>query len=243
MRALVLLTFSFNLFAGVGFTDPAGTKEQYSQAEKYANRVRDQLDADLVNGSRMLSVQHIDTIIRKGVAYLKDHGHDTEADQITQEWETAEQFNLYSDIGNLKYRHIGDHAPISQWLKNTSMTFRILLGVNIWKGTHLSDLETLNSGLPVVVKPCSFPMDSVTIQRQDEYRNHFAYDDTPSGGDELYGVGAVLTYWAVETPCLMATGGLLGLFCSPVSSIAESLFGKHIGQKLSDKIFTKMCLR
>ena len=109
------------------------------------------------------------------------------------------------------------------------------LGVEVCKALHLSDIKTFNFTLPIVFRPCSFPMDAVTITRKAEYRNHFAQ------GKVYYGLVPVITYWAINAPCMIGTAGLATMLCGPAASIAEWFMGYSIAPWLSDKIFDGVC--
>lgn len=239
LKIIALAALMLATAATATTTATTATASNYTKAGRYAHRLEKQIDSDADGSVRMLGSHVIDVLLRKGARRLELAGYNDEAASIIEEWQDTEQFKLYD---SLRLRHIGDHAPLSLWLQGVTEKMRLLLGVAIWKSTHLSDIETLNNGLPVVLRPCSFDMDAVTISRAEEYQDHFAKDILPAdGGDELYGVVPVLTYWTVEIPCIIGTSGLGGLVCSPLSAIAESIMGKRLAPKLSNRVFNRAC--
>lgn len=240
-KLLVLALLSTVAFSDVVDRPPYTEDEVQAQAKRHSKRIRDQIDAGGMVQVRSLTTSTVDALIRKAHAHLIANGFKEEAEQILIDWETDYQFSLFTD----RERHIGDHPPLSVWLRLVYTTLKLSLGLGTVKSLHLSDIETINSAVPVVFHPCDFPMGPVTISRKEEYKNHFAKDVTndvtPAGNDGLYGLIPVVTYWAIEAPCMIGTSGILSLICSPVSTAAEFIMAKTLAPKLSDKIFDRVC--
>ena len=183
---------------------------------------------------KRLSDRAIDSAINLAAQELRKKGKHAEAEDMLMEWKS-----IYGS--SLKYmgRQIGDHKPLSQWLKEKYDLIEFVLGVDICKKMHLSDIKSLNHGFPVVVKPCSFPMDSVTGTRKDEYKRHFC--GGPQGADTYYGVIPVVTYWAAYGTCIGATMGTgYVLVCGLAGNTAERLIGM-VADDLSDRLFDRVC--
>lgn len=130
-------------------------------------------------------------------------------------------------------RDIGDHPTqeLSVWLEDFYEHLEFVLGIEVCKALHLSDIKTINCTVKIVFYPCSFLMDSVAGERIDEYRRNFAE------GEVYYGLVPVLSFWAVEIA--MMAGGI------PVPFVAggvEFMMGKFVAPKLSDAIFTRVCM-
>lgn len=149
------------------------------------------------------------------------------AEEIQTGWELNYGASLFST------RNIGDHKPVNQWLSDQYQKIEFFLGQNVCKVLHISDIKTLNNGIPVVIRPGSFPMDSVTGDRVDEYRRHFA--GGPAGDDTYYGVIPVLIYWTTNIG-LTAAG--IPVISSLVASIAERLMD-IAAASLSDRVFNR----
>lgn len=207
------------------------TAEQMKQAERHSERIQKQIDQGGIPAVRILTEQALDVLLRKAAFHMEKAGHKPEADEILRQWDETYQFELMETVT----RDIGDHPPLSDWLAVTYMAIELALGVETCKSLHLSDIKTINYAIPVVFKPCTFPMDGTNIPRKDEYRMHFAE------GKVYYGLIPVVTYWAVEIPCMIGASGFLSLVCSPVASIAEYVCAKKIAPPLSDKIYERTC--
>lgn len=183
---------------------------------------------------KKLSDRAINSALQLAAVELKKKGKIIEADDMMMEWKS-----IYGS--SLKYmgRKIGDHKPLSQWLKEKYDLIEFVLGVEVCKKLHLSDIKSLNHGFPVVVKPCTFPMDQVTGTRKDEYKRHFC--GGPHGDDTYYGVIPVVTYWAAYTGCTIGTMGTgFVLVCGLAGNTAEKLIGM-VADDLSDRLFDRVC--
>lgn len=169
----------------------------------------------------------IKKIIERGTRKLEREGFHNEAEEIRSQF--ASFRNHLSSMVTTR-RSIGDHDPFNEFLALAYETMETSLGVETCKALHLSDLKSINFGIPVVFYPKDFPMDAIEIPRIDEYRKHFVEDEV------YYGLCSVVVYWAVNIPC-MAFGGSLA--CGPIASGAEFLFARTIGPKLSDFVYNK----
>jgi hypothetical protein len=194
------------------------------------------IESDILNGKlSMRTEKALNFVIITAAAELRKKGHKSEADRMEQEWNGfyRNQFRQYA-MG-MEMKDIGDHAPLSQWLAEKYELLEAVLGVEVCKKTHLSDLKTLNFTIPVVFRPCTFPMDGLTLARVDEYRNHF------SEGQHYYGLAPVTAYWIVYASVAGATMGTGFVFIAGIAGdIAEKLFAL-ITPKLSDTIYKKAC--
>lgn len=193
------------------------------------------IETDIENGKLAQRTQKaLDTVLGVASGELRRHGHYAEADNLDMEyWNTYRDAFMSYFMG--EDRDIGDHKPISQWLADKYDMLELLLGVGVCKQTHLSDIKTFNFTIPIVFRPCTFPMDSVLGVRIDEYRNHF------SEGDVYYGLVPVVTYWVVYGVTTAATmGGGFVFIAGIAGSLAERLIA-IVTPNLSDKVFTRAC--
>lgn len=178
----------------------------------------------------------LDSIFLVAQVNLEAKGYRNQAYYIKYQWRTFYRAELMrvamaSQFGD----DIGDHSPLWQWLADVYDKVEKALGVEVCKALHLSDIKTMNYGLPIVFRACTFPMDNVTIGREHEYRNHFAK------GSVYYGVVPVATWWAISIGCWSGTSGVGSFLCALAATGAEWLMGNVIAPHLSDQIFEAVC--
>jgi hypothetical protein len=228
MKAFMLLLVPF-----VAMGDIRSDVEAYQLASKGlvprinllgAHNEVSRVAQDLENGKLRQRVQMAtDAIIRTAGARLRDKGFVAEANTIESEWAFV-YMPIFTD------RDIGDHKPLSDWLAKTYDAIEAKLGIQLCTLLHLSDLKTINFGIPVVFDPCNAEWDMV------EYAKHFV------GDEKYFGLAPVITYWCVSIACTAATWGAgIGWLCGPLGSGAELVMARFIAPKLSDRIYTAAC--
>lgn len=153
------------------------------------------------------------------------------AEVMKREWETTyrQKYFVYET-----FRDIGDHYSLNEWLSKKYFELEVILGAEIMKVTHLDSIVTFLYTPQIVFRPCKFPMDSVTIPRIDEYRNHFAY------GKKYTGLFPVTTYWVTYAAVTIGSSGTFVYFAGVISSFAERA-AKLMAPKLSDKVYHLNC--
>lgn len=218
-------------------TIPQSEPQAKAEAKRHARQFVANFRKDVKSGRLSKIAPHVDRaldmMVDKGTKELRARGFKEDADRFDAEW--AFHFRGFLTRASENERDIGDHKPLSEWLAKFYDKLEFLLGVTICKSLHLSDIKSINYCLPVVFHPCSFNMDSVSGERKDEYRRHFA------AGDVYYGLVPVVVYWLINIPCTFGTSGI-GLFiCGPAASVGEYLIGKFVAPKLSDKIYSRAC--
>lgn len=224
MKVLFLVLFLFSL---VSYADEYTTKPLSESAK---------IEQDILEGKLADRTQKaLGNIIMTAAGELRKKGHSQEASQLESEWFDRYQFDFKVFASGMSSWDIGDHKPLSKWLADKYEMLEIILGVEVCKRTHLSDLKTFNFAIPVVFRPCTFSMDAITDPRIDEYRNHFSY------GSIYYGLVPVVTYWVVYGVVTASTMGTGFVF---IAGAAGALAEKAIAlvtPKLSDKVYTKFC--
>lgn len=224
MKTFLVLFLCLPLFADClkDNTEDCGEREgrQYSKAINDLKSLAEKSDTAL------------DSMIRVAVVNLRATNEFAmaDADQLEYEWNTT-----YKGYLSRHYRDIGDHSPLLSWLAKWYDIIEASLGVQTCKALHLSDIKTLNFAIPVVFKPCTFPMDAITIPREDEYRKHFAM------GDVYYGLTPVIGYWAITIACWGGTSGAGSFLCTIAATGAEYALGHWIAPHLSDFIYERVC--
>lgn len=217
------------------FQDFRLTYAQKHFAIKEARKRVKELRASLGEGRLDLAAQRTDealnNAILRGVRALKEAGDVDGAYQIEFEWNTQWK----GSVVRLLSRDIGDHKPLFDWLDTVYNRIVSVIGVTAAKALHLSDLYTWNHTLPVVFKPCSFPMDSVLGTRKDEYKRHF------DQGLVYYGLLPVDTYWILFIAIEATTSGIGTFFAGPIAMAGEFIMGQYIAGPISDKVYSMAC--
>lgn len=198
-------------------------------ALQYARDMESNLDRETVNFPiiKNYADKAINGAFSRAFTELRRKGYGQKADEIEMEWEAYGRTMFVED------RNIGDHKPISVFIAEKYELIEMMLGQAVCKATHISDIKTLNSGIPVVIHPKTFLMDLVQGERVDEYVRHFA--GGPAGDDTYYGVIPVCIYWAVNIGLTAAGAPIVS---SLVASVAERLMdiaAVNIGEKIYNK--------
>lgn len=175
-------------------------------------------------------------LLNVAAAELVKHDHFVEAEQLVSDWNNRYSKSYLAFARNS--RDIGDHQAWFPWLADKLNMLRLLLGDDILRMTHISDLYTFVYAPYVVFRPCTFNMDFVTGERIDEYRRHF------NEGDSFYGLTSVCVYWLTYGAVTGATMGTGWVFISgAIGSVAEKLYATFVGGKLSDWTYNKSCTK
>jgi hypothetical protein len=179
----------------------------------------------------------IEKLVKFAAGQMYKKGFKKEAEQIRDEYDKQFAGYLTKMSRYSLFTNIGDHKPLSDWLATTYEKIESALGFTVCETLHLTDIKTLNYGLPIVFNPCDFDMGAITDARLVEYRRHFS---GKCDGEKYHGVAPVVTYWTAELICTIATWGSGFLFCSPIAGGAEFIMQK-VAPKLSDKIYDMAC--
>lgn len=234
-KTFLVFLVAFVLACTQGF--PARFKQQdvYDQAS--------QMDGpDFQNLAKKTDVT-IKAIITRAVSTLHDQGFDEEADRIEQEYKANFDWFVFRMVLARGEHHIGDHKPLIDWLAKVYDSLEAKLGVQVCKALHLSDIKTLNYCIPVVFHPCTFDLNGLNVDREAEYRRHFAMDDGGSADPEhsLYGLASVAVYWTIEGACLTGTSGIGSILCGLAATGAEFFSGHIVMPHISDSLFVRIC--
>lgn len=175
-----------------------------------------------------LTDDYLDFLVNRSADELSKKGQKDYAEMKRSEW----KINYSGGIAKSLSHDIGDHPTeeLSQWLEDFYDKTELILGIDVCRALHISDLKTINCTVKIVIHACTFPMDSVPGSREDEYRRHFAE------GELYYGLIPVLTWWACEAG-MMAAGAPIPF----VADAAEFAMAKFLAPRLSDFIFERAC--
>lgn len=202
--------------------------------ETYVNDIQEDIELHYLQGTAKRTDFAIEAIIKRSVRSLRDQGFDEDADEIERDFPQYRNY-LQNMVAHSNGRDIGDHKPLITWLAVVYELIEFKLGVEVCKALHISDLKTINYCIPVVFKPCTFDMGSISIPRRDEYRLHFA------SGKVYWGLVPVITYWAIEVGCLAATSGAGSFLCGLGATLGERVMGNRLAPGMSDWVFNRLC--
>lgn len=199
---------------------------------QYAREIEDGIENDTVEMPFLKNYvdRAINGALKRAIGELRKKGAQSFADEIEYEWAM-----YYGESLFVSNRPIGDHKPISQWLSEKYEQIEAILGIEVCEQLHISDIKSINHGVPVSIHPCSFQMDNVSGDRVDEYVRHIA--GGPIGDDKYYGVLPVISWWAAEIGCLASGGAFI---CGPIAMVTEKVMGV-VSPSIGRKIYEKRC--
>jgi hypothetical protein len=237
MLALVLSTYAF---ADTTETEAESSYQSLDlshrqTAHRQARAIRREIEDGNMYATAQRTDEALDALVARGVQKLREKGDDSFAEQFEGEWSDQFRGFLAHAMAQNGGRDIGDHKPLIQWLATFYDHLESVLGVQVCKSLHLSDIKTFNYCIPIVFHPCTFPMDNVTVSREAEYANHFAK------GAVYYGLIPVVVYWVCDISCIASTSGIATMICGPLSGGAEFIMGKWFAPRLSNRIFERAC--
>ena len=184
---------------------------------------------------QVLIDQAMNNALQVAQGELINKGYPEYAEAVGHTWRGVYGASMFNNSG------IGAHAPVWAWLAKEYDSVEQLLGREFCISTHIADIKTINYTLPVVFRPCTFPMDGIQGLRIDEYRDHACGKSIQT--DEVYnGLIPTVVYWSVYGGCSAATSGIGFMFvCGTVSGIGEQIMANEIAPGLSDDIFHHFC--
>lgn len=191
----------------------------------------------------------VDAILATSERAMRERGLEEAADDIAHDRADA-KIRFFGDLAPLD---LGDHDPLSQWLAAEYKKILGVLGDQLCEMLHISDLNVINYGVPVVFHPktsekwCS---ENETKNPDDsceaEYRRHFAGTKWQKASDPFAeiplheGLAPVVAYWIVWGACEAATwGGGWFVICTPTADLVEIAMERWVAPPVSDKIFAK----
>lgn len=156
----------------------------------------------------------LDAIVYYAIFNLKMKGTEEslkQAETIKEEWEHR-----------FKYRDLGDHEPVSQWLAEKYSVLEFILGTSVMRATRLEDLKIINYAIPVIFK---------CVDNVDEYE--FYLHEQPFLG--------TVSYWSSFWTCVGFTWGTGALYCGPLSKGVEWLVETMAAPRLNSFLWKKSC--
>lgn len=173
----------------------------------------------------------LQNLLSKAGVILKAEGHYELAEEIEMEY-TLKYSGAVTRMA-LGIKEIGDHPPLSEWLKTVHDKIHDTLGDFLCKQFHFHDIMILNYGLPVVFSPKQYKL--------KDYLDHFAGHLIWGWFWEHHGVAGVITYWVVDGICIGATYGLgvVTFVCGPIASFAENVMDKSIAPTMGERIWQR----
>jgi hypothetical protein len=225
------VTLALLVFLGFQTTLDAATLTE-KKVQKLVEQIEDGELGDLTDRA-------ISRLIKYAAGQMYRKGFKKQAKQIVKEYNKSYDGYVARLSKKSIFTNIGDHKPLFDWLAITYEQIEHALGFAQCEKLHLTDLKTLNYGLPVVFRPCDFDMGEITDPRITEYRRHFS---GKCDGELYHGVAPVVTYWTTELICGTASWGAGSfLACLPIAEGAEYIMQKYFAEKLSDSVFKMAC--
>lgn len=223
MRTFLVWLLAFQLVVPCYSSDYGGPLQEAGRVER-----------DILNGKLADRTEKaLDRMFLIAGSELRKRGYISEAYQLSLEWNETYRTSFRNYAAGM--RDIGDHKPLNEWIAEKYQMIELVLGVDVCKAMHLSDIKTLNYAIPVVFRPCSFPMDFVDGERSDEYVRHF------NEGAVYFGLFPVVVYWSVYIGCTVGTAGTgFILVCGLAGGLGERL-SSIIGDNLGEKIYDRAC--
>lgn len=234
MKTIICVAFlmaSCWLYADEASQHPTENQYAQNQSQLFKSRVKAQGLLAVATSSDAA----LDAIVGLSMQKLKEANDTDFASVMEIEW--AEKYHGFIANAMLNRHDIGDHAPLILWLATLYDHLEAVLGVDVCKSLHLSDIKTFNYAIPVVFHPCTFPMDAVTGTRIAEYERHF------DEGAVYYGLAPVVVYWLVNIGCniISGGGGSLTMVCGLASDLAEKFTAAVTAPVLSDIVYVLEC--
>lgn len=198
--------------------------------EKIIKQVAFALENDNLRAAEYMD-EALSNLLSTADVILRSQGHDDLADEIQTEY-----MLFYSGAATrqvLGMKEIGDHPPLSEWLKDVHNKIHDALGDFLCKYFHFHDIMILNYGLPVVFSPKQYKL--------KDYLDHFAGHQIWGWFWEHHGVAGVVTYWVVNGACIGVTYGLgvVTFVCGPIASLAENVMDKSIAPPVGERIWKR----
>jgi len=160
---------------------------------------------------------------------LRANGHWSLAYALQREWH-YDQRHRFERYLYAQGRVIGDYPPLSQWLADWYDKIEAALGKPMCDLLHISDIKSINHGIPVVFDPC-FPQ-----WTKQDFKEHFATDGI------YHGLGSVVVYWVSYATCSFGSFGTgFFVFCAAFCNGVEYAFEYTIAGPLADKIYDLAC--
>jgi hypothetical protein len=204
-----------------------------SRSQSFVDEVQSNLLAGLAHQTDYI----IDGAVHRALNKFRAVSPENEltVEEFEYQWDGFKGF-VTRDFEDVEGRHQGDHQAALQFLVNIYLKSCQLIGKPATIALHISDLASLSWGIPVTFHPKTFSINPSGEPRIQDYRDHFNLD---SGADGLYGVAPIVLYWSVDLAITASTTGFAALLAGPIASACEFVFGKTLGPKLSDWIYTK----
>jgi hypothetical protein len=163
-------------------------------------------------------------LVPEGIQELRNAGDNAAADQFEQEWNTVILPSLNRTMNPME---LGDHDPLSPWLAKFYQTLMTDTHGLIKSIRSISDINTANYALGVVLFPNGKWRTNTDYDRI-EYRKHFIpFAD-------------IATYWISLEACNYYTAKYaapLKQVCSYAADKLDFYMGRYVAPVLSDEVF------
>lgn len=194
--------------------------EQKEEARNYSDYVEGKIKQGRLNE---LSDRAMTRLLEVASRELAKRGYSDQAKIMMGEW-------LYEQRPKFYERDLGDLPGLSQWITERYLVIELILGKDVCRALHLSDMMTFNHAIPVCLA-CNPVVDV------DEYGRHFIESDS----GRFRGFAPCVTWWVTEIICMTASSGIGAFICGPISMGTEYLMREYAAPKISPWLWDKVC--
>jgi len=198
--------------------------------DKMARDIAQTFEKDPFKSAELVD-EAINNMLSMADVMLRAEGHDDIADDIEMEYLIA--YQNYFKRQMLGILEMGDHEPMSDWLRTVHERIHNAIGDFLCQQTHLHDIWILNHSIPVVFSPESYTL--------KDYKDHFAGHLIWGWWWEHHGFAGVVTYWVINGACIGMTYGLgvVTFVCSPIATLGEEIMDKRIAPDMGERIWQR----
>jgi len=173
----------------------------------------------------------LSALVDKANVVLIKFGHPKEAATIKAEYQASYKNSVTNYALGIK--DLGDHPPLSQWLKILHEKIEALIGPFFCKFFHLHDIYLFNYEVPVVFNPKGYLLREYLLHATGRWQILWLWD--------YHGLAGVTTYWVVNSACSFGTSGMgaITYVCGAVSDFASHVVDKDLAPPIAEKIWKR----
>ncbi len=205
-------------------------KRKQIDVERIAQDIATSFESQDQFASAQYTDEAIENLVMGTIAVLKQYGHTKEADDIEIDYMLKHRYSITKALAN---KNMGDHEPLSQFIKVVHEKAHDLLGDFICHMTRIHDLWTLNYAIPVMFAPTKYD--------QEEFKNHFHGKRFAWFIWQNRGGVPIITYHVINGICGGLTSGLgwITFICGPIGGLGQTVMENHFSEDLSDFVWTR----
>ena len=212
------LIFLFSIAASINILANETSAERAASDERagiLVNRELDLVTQDLSNlRFKETTLRAVESIIQHAVKELRNQKLFSDSKDLEADW-------IFFKNSQFSVLDLGDHRPLSLWLKEKHDWLESKLGPRVMKLTRLSDIKVFNHAIPVVYNPTCSDWDQL------EYQKHFV----PYMGASVY--------WISRGTCSIMLTLPASLACVPAALAVRMVTEKAIAPHASNLVYVR----